>query len=124
MTFFQANWNFGLEDIEYQVELTQEGGLRGEVFPLLAIAGGLGVLAALFFLLRALYSRRWEKGLSCFLRFREEYGVEGGVSSLAEVLANDKGLPLPVVEIDFHIDRRLQFTGGGNYALSDQSKKL
>ncbi len=121
MTFFQANWNFGLEDIEYQVELTQEGGLRGEVFPLLVIAGGLGVLAALFFLLRALYSRRWEKGLSCSLRFREEYGVEGGVSSLAEVLANDKGLPLPVVEIDFHIDRRLQFTGGGNYALSDQS---
>lgn len=121
MTFFQANWNFGLEDIEYQVELTQEGGLRGEVFPLLAIAGGLGVLAALFFLLRALYSRRWEKGLSCSLRFREEYGVEDGVSSLAEVLANDKGLPLPVVEIDFHIDRRLQFTGGGNYALSDQS---
>ena len=121
MTFFQANWNFGLEDIEYQVELTQEGGLRGEVLPLLVIAGGLGVLAALFFLLRALYSRRWEKGLSCSLRFREEYGVEGGVSSLAEVLANDKGLPLPVVEIDFHIDRRLQFTGGGNYALSDQS---
>ena len=121
MTFFQANWNFGLEDIEYQVELTQEGGLRGEVFPLLVIAGGLGVLAALFFLLRALYSRRWEKGLSCSLRFREEYGVEGGVSSLTEVLANDKGLPLPVVEIDFHIDRRLQFTGGGNYALSDQS---
>ena len=121
MTFFQANWNFGLEDIEYQVELTQEGGFRGEVFPLLAIAGGLGVLAALFFLLRALYSRRWEKGLSCSLRFREEYGVEGGVSSLTEVLANDKGLPLPVVEIDFHIDRRLRFTGGGNYALSDQS---
>ena len=42
MTFFQANWNFGLEDIEYQVELTQEGGLRGEVFPLLVIAGGAG----------------------------------------------------------------------------------
>lgn len=81
----------------------------------------LAALLLLFFLLRFLYDRRWDNGLSCTLSFRDEYAVEDEVSALTEVLVNDKHLPLPVVEIDFHMDKRLRFADGQNASVSDQS---
>lgn len=79
------------------------------------------VLAAAYFAVRALYDRFWNRGLFCELNFQDEYGVEDETAVLTEELTNRKLLPLPVVEIDFHMDRRLQFLGGGNASLSDQS---
>lgn len=79
------------------------------------------VLFAAFFLVRALYDRFWDKGLTCDLSFQGEYGVEDETAVLTEVLTNRKLLPMPVVEIDFHMDRRLQFSDGQNASLSDQS---
>ena len=79
------------------------------------------VLAAAFFLIRSLYDRFWEKGLACDLSFQGEYGVEDEIGVLTEVLTNRKLLLLPVVEIDFHMDRRLQFADEKNASLSDQS---
>ncbi len=79
------------------------------------------LLCLCFLLVRLLYERLWDKGLSCRLSFREEYAVEDDLATLAEVLINNKVLPLPVVEIDFHMDRRLQFADGQNSSVSDQS---
>ncbi len=78
-------------------------------------------LCLLFFVVRLLYDRYWERGLSCKLSFCDEYAVEGNTAALREVLVNGKLLPLPAVEIDFHLDRRLQFADGQNASLSDQS---
>jgi len=81
----------------------------------------LAVLFLLFLFLRFLYDRFWNRGLSCTLAFREEYATEGEASALSEVLVNDKRLPLPVVEIDFHMDKRLRFADGQNASVSDRS---
>ncbi len=79
------------------------------------------LLAALFLLQGLLYSRLWGKGLEVKIAFREEYAVEDDTAVLTEVVVNDKLLPLPVVEIDFHMDKGLRFSGEANTAVSDRS---
>ena len=81
----------------------------------------LAVLAAVFFLVRTLYDRFWDRGLTCELSFQGEYATEDEIGVLTEVLTNRKLLPMPVLEIDFHMDRRLQFADGQNASLSDRS---
>lgn len=81
----------------------------------------LAVLALLYFVLRRLYDRFWQRGLTCTLSFRDEYAVEDEISALNEVLVNDKRLPMPVVEIDFHMGKQLQFADGQNASVSDRS---
>lgn len=81
----------------------------------------LAALSLALLLLRFFYDRLWNKGLSCVLGFCEEYAVEDQVSTLSEVLVNRKLLPLPVVEVDFHMDKRLQFIDEENTAISDRS---
>lgn len=73
------------------------------------------------FTLRKLYDRFWDKGLGCRIAFTEEYAVEDETSSLSEVIVNRKLLPLPVLEISFHMDRRLHFSSEENSSLSDQT---
>lgn len=81
-----------------------------------------GVLLALCFLgLRWLYDRFWSKGLSCQISFTQDYAVEDEQTALSEVIVNRKLLPLPVLEINFHMDRRLQFGREENASLSDQT---
>lgn len=87
----------------------------------MAILVILAVLVLLFLFLRFLYDRFWSRGLSCTLAFREEYATEGDTAALSEVLVNGKRLPLPVVEIDFHMDKRLRFADGQNASVSDRS---
>ncbi len=79
------------------------------------------LLLLLAFVIRKLYDRFWDRGLSCRISFQEEYAVEDDLSSLHLVMENDKLLPLPVAEIDFHMDRRLQFADGQNNSVSDQT---
>lgn len=79
------------------------------------------LLAALFFLQGFLYDRLWGKGLEAKIAFREEYATEDDTAVLTEVIVNDKLLPLPVVEIDFHMDKGLRFLGEANTAVSDRS---
>lgn len=79
------------------------------------------LLVGLFFLQRLLYNRLWGKGLKAEITFREEYATENQTSLLTEVVINDKLLPLPVVEIDFHMDKGLRFSGEENTAVSDRS---
>ena len=79
------------------------------------------VLCAVFFLIRTLYDRFWDKGLTCELSFQGDYGTEDETGVLTEVLTNRKLLLMPVVEIDFHMDRRLQFADEQNASISDRS---
>ena len=79
------------------------------------------LLAALFFLQSFLYDRLWGKGLEAKISFREEYATEDDTAALTEVIVNNKLLPLPVVEIDFHMDKGLRFSGEANTAVSDRS---
>lgn len=79
------------------------------------------LLFLLFLLERKLYDRFWDRGLSCKVSFQKEYAVEEESAALVEVVSNHKLLPLPVVEIDFHMDRRLQFSDGENASVSDRT---
>lgn len=79
------------------------------------------VLALGFWGLRILYDHFWQRGLSCRIAFTQDYAVEGDSSALSEVIVNRNLLPLPVLEISFHMDRRLQFGDGENASLSDQT---
>ncbi len=79
------------------------------------------LLVALFWVVRVLYARLWDHGLSVEVTFTEDYAVEDEVSTLREVIVNDKLLPMPAVEIDFAMDRRLLFSSSENSAVSDQS---
>lgn len=74
-----------------------------------------------FWVLRQLYDRFWDRGLSCRISFTQEYAVEDETSALSEVIVNRKPLPLPVLEISFHMDKRLHFSSEENSSLSDQT---
>lgn len=87
----------------------------------MALLTVLVILALLLFAERILYDKFWAKGLRCSIQFQSDCATEGETAALTEVLTNRKLLPLPVVEIDFHMDRRLQFTDVNNTALSDRS---
>lgn len=82
---------------------------------------GAGVLLLLVLALRTAYRRRWSRGLDCSLTFGAEYATEGDTVPLLEVLVNNKLLPFPVAEVDFHLDRRLRFADGRNTTVSDQT---
>ncbi len=82
---------------------------------------GLALLAGGFLALRLAYGRRWRRGLSCSLSFSADSALEGETVALAEVLENRKLLPLPVAEVDFHLDRRLRFPEGNNASVSDRT---
>lgn len=88
---------------------------------LIPILISAAVLILLYLTLRRLYDRFWDKGLSCRISFTQEYAVEDETSALSEVIVNRKLLPLPVLEISFHMDKRLHFSSEENSSLSDQS---
>lgn len=88
---------------------------------LIPILTAAALLLLGYFILRKLYDRFWDKGLGCRISFTEEYAVEDETSALSEVIVNRKLLPLPVLEISFHMDRRLHFSSEENSSLSDQT---
>lgn len=88
---------------------------------LIPILIACAILILLFLTLRRLYDRFWQKGLSCRISFTQEYAVEDETSALSEVIVNRKLLPLPVLEISFHMDKRLHFSSEENSSLSDQT---
>lgn len=72
-----------------------------------------------YLLQNLLYRRFWDRGLGARISFTEEYGIEGQESVLEEVVVNDKPLPMPAVEINFHMDKGLRFSDGENSSVSD-----
>lgn len=79
------------------------------------------LLLALYLLQKLLYRRFWHHGLRTEVRFTGEYAQEEQEAELTETIVNDKLLPLPVLEIDFHMDKGLRFRDEENASVSDRS---
>lgn len=83
------------------------------------------VLAAAVFLvllaIRKLYDRFWAYQLTASVSFRDGAVYEGEKTELREIIVNDKLLPIPTLEIDFHLHRNLRLTAAENSTVSDKT---
>ncbi len=71
------------------------------------------------FLWNTYYARHWNQGLSVSLDFVQNSVYAGGQAEMTEKIENRKKLPLPVLEVAFHIDKRLSFLHCENTTVSD-----
>ena len=65
------------------------------------------------------YSMHWSKDLSVSLNFLQNYVYTGEQAQMTERIENRKRLMLPVLEVAFHVDRRLSFHDSENTNVSD-----
>lgn len=79
--------------------------------------------AAVFYLQRLLYKRIWDRGLDVRVRFGDAFVYEGQTTEITEEIVNDKGFPLPALEIRFALDRNLSYLqeSAENASLSDKN---
>lgn len=84
----------------------------------------LGVGLA-WFLADILFRKNWHKKLCVTVEFTDSYVYEGEMSSLKEIVANDKLLPIPALEVRLSMSRKLEFAGEAreNSNVTDQSYK-
>ena len=78
----------------------------------------LGLLL-LIFLWNLYYASRWNKNLTVSLNFVQNYVYAGDQAQMTEQIENRKKLMLPVLEVAFHMDRRLSFHDSENTNVSD-----
>ena len=79
--------------------------------------------AAVFHLQRLLYKRIWDRGLEVRVSFSDAFIYEGQAAKITEEVVNDKGFPLPALEIRFALDRNLVYLreSAENASLSDKN---
>jgi uncharacterized protein (DUF58 family) len=82
-------------------------------------------LGAAWLLQALLLHLLWQRKLSVTLRFQDSYIYEGEQSRLQEVIANDKWLPLPALEVRISFGSNLRFIGESaeNSGVSDTTYK-
>ena len=73
---------------------------------------------------RVLFRRCWDRELGAVLSFDAQPAVEGGTSSLTEVITNGKAIPVPVLEVGFTLDTGLRLRDAGNQTVSDQTNAV
>ena len=73
---------------------------------------------------RVLFRRCWDRELGAVLSFDAQPAVEGGTSSLTEVITNGKAIPVPVLEVGFALDTGLRLRDAGNQTVSDQTNAV
>lgn len=73
---------------------------------------------------RMLFRRCWDRELGAVLSFDAQPAVEGGTSSLTEVITNGKAIPVPVLEVGFALDTGLRLRDAGNQTVSDQTNAV
>lgn len=76
--------------------------------------------AVLYFVQLYLYRYFWKEGLDVSIAFGRDILREGEENELIETIANDKALPLPVVQVKFNITRTFEFKRRDNSAVTDQ----
>ena len=81
---------------------------------------GLLLLLALWNLY---YSKRWCRNLTVSLNFLQNYVYAGEQAQMTEQIENRKKLMLPVLEVSFHMDKRLVFHDCENTNVSDYAYK-
>ncbi len=69
------------------------------------------------------YARHWNQNLSVSLHFLQDFVYAGSQAGMTEKIENRKKLPLPVLEIAFHIDKKLSFHDCENTSVSDFTYK-
>lgn len=65
------------------------------------------------------YATHWNRNLSVSLNFLQNYAYAGEQAQMTEQIENRKRLMLPVLEVAFHIDKRLSFHDCENTNVSD-----
>lgn len=82
----------------------------------------LGFLLLLF-LWNRYYSTHWNRDLTVTLNFLQNYVYAGDQAQMTEQIENRKRLMLPVLEVSFHMDKRLSFHDCENTNVSDFAYK-
>ena len=82
------------------------------------------VILVLLMTERMLFRRCWDRELGAVLSFDAQPAVEGGTSSLTEVITNGKAIPVPVLEVGFALDTGLRLRDAGNQTISDQTNAV
>ena len=77
------------------------------------------VLIVMYIILHAVFVFLWPKGIHVELDFKQRKVTEGQEAVLLETLKNDKFLPLPVVRMQFKLDRGLFMLENENVTVSD-----
>lgn len=68
---------------------------------------------------RIYFEKRWDKNMVVHLNFLQNFVYEGEQAQLIEKIENKKRMPLPVLEVDFHLRRELIFHDMENTQISD-----
>ncbi len=76
--------------------------------------------AGLFWVVRLLYRKKWQEGLSVSIDFPDRMVYEGEESSLQEVITNNKWLPLPILQVKFAITKTFRFAHDSGGDVTDQ----
>ena len=75
---------------------------------------------AVFFIVQKIYDKQWSKNLSASVKFNEDATYENEKTQLVEVITNDKVLPIPILDIDFNLNKNFRFANAANSAVSDK----
>ena len=78
----------------------------------------LGLLL-LMILWNRYYATHWNRNLNVSLNFLQNYAYAGEQAQMTEQIENHKRLMLPVLEVAFHMDKRLSFHDCENTNVSD-----
>ena len=78
---------------------------------------------AVFLLVRAVYKRYWNSGLSIGIRFDAEAAFEKDASTLTETIENRSFLPLPFLHAKFEVGSGIGFSSRENVSTSDKNYK-
>lgn len=76
-------------------------------------------VAAVMLAWRLYYSARWDKGLTVSLGFLQDIAYVGDQVVLEEQIENWKRLPVPSLEVDYHMRKALYFHDMENTHISD-----
>lgn len=82
----------------------------------------LGALAA-FLAWTWYYKKNWAKRLTADISFESDYVYAGNQTTIAEIVENHKRMPVPVLEVAFHIHKGIRFLELENTAVSDFTYK-
>ena len=82
----------------------------------------LGLLL-LMVLWNTYYTTHWNRNLAVSLNFVQNYVYAGDQAQMTEQIENHKKLMLPILEVSFHVDKRLMFHDCENTSVSDFTYK-
>ncbi len=78
------------------------------------------VVVLVYLILQFIYNKFWDYNLKAEIYLPKSDAYEGDVTQLVEIVVNDKILPLPTIEIDFHLGKGLRFINSQNSTVSDK----